>query len=314
MEDPSFHIPVLCREAVDLLITDAQGIYVDGTVGGGGHALEACSRLSGPGRLVCLDADEEALEAARARLARFAERTVFRHRNFRFLRAALEDLSVTRVNGVLLDLGVSSHQLDVPSRGFTFRDDQVLDMRMDRRQGTSARDLVNSLEERELADILWRLGEERFARRIARRIVMQRPVETTGALREAVASVVGQRFLTKSLARVFQALRIAVNQELESLQAVLHDAVGLLSPGGRIVVIAYHSLEDRIVKELFRAESTRPFVRGLPVRDDQGPAPRLRLLTRKPVTPPDAETAQNPRARSARLRAAERMDVRMDHA
>jgi len=313
LDTPVYHIPVLCREAVDFVVTETGGTYVDGTVGGGGHAEEICSRLRGPGRLLCLDADEEALTSARTRLARFAERTFFVHTNFRNLRAAMAEVGWTRAHGVLLDLGVSSHQLDAPARGFTFREDEQLDMRMDRRQPLTAAELVNTREEQELARLLWEYGEERHARRIARRLVAQRPITTTGALRDVVASAVGGQYLIKSLARVFQALRIAVNGELESLRSVLADAVDCVVPGGRIVVLAYHSLEDRIVKEFFRSESTVQTPRGVPVPPGHEPEPRLHLLTRKPIVPSEEETARNPRARSAKLRAAERRDVGSQH-
>jgi len=253
-----YHIPALCREAVDLLMTDTGGSYVDGTVGGGGHAWEICSRLQGPGRLLCLDADDEALASARSRLAGFADRTSFIRHNFRFLRDALQASGWTAVHGILLDLGVSSHQIDAVERGFTFRGDERLDMRMDRRQALSAWDVVNTYEERALADVIYQYGEEQNARRIARSIVGRRPVHTTGELRDVVAAFTPDRFLNKSLARVFQALRIEVNGELDSLTTVLRDARDLLAPGGRIVVISYHSLEDRIVKEFFRAVSTVP--------------------------------------------------------
>ena len=313
MDTPVYHIPVLCREAVDVLVTETGGMYVDGTVGGGGHAEEICSRLRGPGRLLCLDADDEALTSARTRLAPFAERTFFVHKNFRNLRDALAEVGWTHVHGVVLDLGVSSHQLDAPARGFTFREDERLDMRMDRRQGLTAWDLVNTSDEQELARVLWEYGEERHSRRIARRLVARRPIDTTGALRNVVASAVGGQYLTKSLARIFQALRIAVNGELESLRLALADALECVVPGGRIVVLAYHSLEDRIVKEFFRSESTVQIQRGIPFIPGQEPEPRLRVLTRKPIVPSDEETVRNPRARSAKLRAAERRHVGSQH-
>ena len=229
--------------------------------------------------------------------------------NFGELASVLQRLHVTRIDGLLLDLGVSSHQLDVPERGFSFRGDERLDMRLDQRQQTSAWDLVNSAEEGVLAQILWEFGEERESRRIARRIVGARPVHTTGELRTIVEQTVGSRFLTKSLARVFQALRIAVNHELENLRSGLAGGVNALGPGARLVVISYHSLEDRIVKEFFRmemlapAEQRHPFVRG-PIAEG-----RLRPVTRKPVLPGDEECARNSRARSAKMRVAERTDV-----
>jgi 16S rRNA (cytosine1402-N4)-methyltransferase len=305
----AFHIPVLCREAVEAVLTDPEGCYVDGTVGGGGHAEQLCLRLRGRGRVVCLDADEEALASARARLAPFAERTEFVHANFAELTSALQRAHVTLMHGFLLDLGVSSHQFDIPERGFSFRGDERLDMRLDRRQQLTAWDLVNTADEKDLAAVLWEYGEERESRRIARRVIAARPVNTTGDLRTIVEQTVGGRFLTKSLARVFQALRIAVNQELDNLRSVLAQAVRRTVPGGRLVVISYHSLEDRIVKEVFRGESASPVEQENPFARGPRAEGRLRLVTRKPVTPSEEEIARNPRARSAKMRVAERTDV-----
>jgi 16S rRNA (cytosine1402-N4)-methyltransferase len=305
----AFHIPVLCREAVDALVTNAEGCYVDGTVGGGGHAEEICARLHGRGNIICLDADADALASARSRLQQCAERTTFLHTNFGELAGALQRLGVSRIDGLLLDLGVSSYQFDVPERGFSFRGDERLDMRLDQRQQLTAWDVVNTAEEKSLATLLWEYGEERESRRIARRIVAARPVNTTGDLRAVVEHAVGARFLTKTLARVFQALRIAVNQELERLRTVLAQAVDLLAPGGRIVVISYHSLEDRIVKEFFRGESEMPAEQRNPFARGAAAEGRLHVVTRKPVVPNDEEMARNSRARSAKMRVAERTDV-----
>jgi 16S rRNA (cytosine1402-N4)-methyltransferase len=270
-------------------------------------------RLRGTGRVICLDADEDALTAARDRLQPFAGRTLFLHTNFGELGVALRTAGVTRVHGILLDLGVSSHQLDVPERGFSFRGDERLDMRLDRRQMTTAWDLVNTAEVDVLSGVLQEFGEERHARRIARRIAGARPVNTTGELRAIVERTVGGQHLTKTLARIFQALRIAVNRELETLSGALAQAVPLLLPGGRLVVIAYHSLEDRIVKNVFRAETTAGTERQNPFARDSEAEGRLRLVTRKPVTPADEELARNPRARSAKMRVAERTDVGTEH-
>jgi len=296
---------VFCQEAVDALVTDPGGTYVDGTIGGGGHAQTICARLSGPGLLIGLDADEDALSEARVRLAPAGNRVRFVHANFGDLRSVLDESGIGFFHGLLLDLGVSSYQLDAPVRGFSFREDEPLDMRLDRRAPFTARDLVNERSEWELADILWQYGEERHARRIARRLITARPVETTGALRDVVASVVGRQFLNKSLARVFQALRIEVNAELENLKRVLPEAVRRLHPGGRIVVIAYHSLEDRIVKEFFRSASAPPESQYPALLPQPTVMVPLRVLTRKPVMPAETETALNPRARSAKMRVAE---------
>jgi 16S rRNA (cytosine1402-N4)-methyltransferase len=299
-------MPVLCREAVDLLLTNRAGTYVDGTVGGGGHAGEICSRLFAQGRLVCFDADRDALDHARERLALYTGRVLYTHANFRNLRAELAAHGVEIMHGLLLDLGVSSHQFDVASRGFSFRGNDRLDMRMDRRQSLTAWDVVNHAGAEELTTILRTYGEEPNARRIARRIVERRPIDTTQALGAIVESVSSGRFLTKSLARVFQALRIHVNDELGSLRQALTEAMEVLTPGGRIVVIAYHSLEDRIVKDVFHAEAAKRIAAETPYARTAERTPRLRLLTRKPLVPGADEVSANPRARSAKLRAAER--------
>jgi 16S rRNA (cytosine1402-N4)-methyltransferase len=303
MMQAAFHEPVLLHEALQYLLTDPAGTYVDATAGGGGHAAAVASQLTAGGRLVCFDADDDALHAARVKLEGSGAELL--HANFRDLRQELASLDIHSVCGVLFDLGVSSRQLDDAARGFSFRADEPLDMRMDRRQTLSGRDVVNNYNEEQLAAILYRYGEERRSRRIARSIVRARPVESTGALRDAVAAAAGGSFLVKTLARVFQAVRIEVNGELTSLDRALQDAVDLLQAGGRVVVISYHSLEDRIVKDLFRRESHAVALGPSPAATMS--TPRLRTLTRKPVTPGQAEQQSNPRSRSAKLRAAERL-------
>jgi 16S rRNA (cytosine1402-N4)-methyltransferase len=303
----AFHDPVLRDEVVHYLVTDPTRDYVDATVGTGGHAEAICERLEAPGRLICFDADERALAAAKDRLGRFGERLLFVHSNFAHLLNELGTLHIRSIHGVLLDLGVSSLQLDDPLRGFSFREDERADMRMDQRQVFSARDVLNSYGEQELLHVLWTFGEERHARRIVRKIIASRPVETTGALRAIVESVVGQRFLTKSLARVFQAVRIEVNAELKNLERVLQDAPTLLSPGGRIVVLSYHSVEDRVVKEFFKRQAATTVPSGRKELPPTVVEPRLRVLTKKPITPTEPEMDRNPRARSAKLRVAERL-------
>ena len=303
---PAYHIPVLCDEVLHLLLTDRAGLYVDGTVGGGGHAARLCAALDGAGELLCLDADEEALEAASRRLAP-CPRARLVQANFRELGALMRAPGTRAPSGVLLDLGVSSHQLDEPSRGFSFRAPAPLDMRFDRRQRLSALEVVNEYDEARLAGVLYRYGEERASRAIARRIVAARPVRTTAELAGAVARAVGTRFLLKTLARVFQAVRIEVNQELAALDRVLREVAPLLAPGGRLAVISYHSLEDRIVKEAFRDLAATTAPSGSKLLPDRPLAPTLRLVTRRPVEPADAEARENPRARSAKLRVAERV-------
>jgi 16S rRNA (cytosine1402-N4)-methyltransferase len=306
MMQAAFHEPVLLHEALQLLLTDPAGIYVDATAGGGGHAAALARNLVAGGRLICFDADEEALRTARVVLA--GTPAELRQANFRNLRQELATLDIHRVTGLLFDLGVSSRQLDDPERGFSFRADEPLDMRMDSRQSLSGRQVVNDYGEGRLADIVFQYGEERHSRRIARNIVQARPLETTGDLRDAVAAAIGHGpFLVKSLARVFQAVRIEVNGELAALAQALRDGTALLSPGGRMVVISYHSLEDRQVKEWFRQES-RAVPLGPPPMAAMS-SPRLRTLTRKPITPGVEELRLNPRSRSAKLRAAERLPL-----
>ena len=307
MVGSSYHDPVLLHEALDFLLTDASQVYVDGTLGGGGHAEAICRRLAGAGRLVCFDMDEDAIRSARGRLESFRDRVTFVHSNFVGLSAELRALRIDAIAGLLLDLGVSSYQLDAPSRGFSFRTDEPLDMRMDRRGATTAGTLVNNSDEKTLGELIRTFGEERNYKRIARRIVAARPITTTGGLASAVEEASGQRFLAKTLARVFQAIRIEVNGELRNLERVLDEAMAVLMPGGRLVVVSYHSLEDRMVKDFFRREAAASVPSGHKYVPDTVRVPRLRILTKKPVGPSAGEVAGNPRAQSAKLRAAERL-------
>jgi 16S rRNA (cytosine1402-N4)-methyltransferase len=303
---PSYHEPVLCSEALRFLLTDPSGVYVDGTVGGGGHAERLCEALHPGGRLVCFDADRDAIHHARERLRDYGNRISFVHRNFGALREELEAIGIGAINGLLLDLGVSSFQIDEPGKGFSFQANGVLDMRFDHRQERTAMDVVNGADEKELERIIRWYGEERMARRIVRQIIRRRPLRMTSDLSASVEAAVGGRFLTKSLARVFQAVRIEVNQELPILRQALHDAVSLLYSGGRLVVISYHSLEDRIVKEVFKEYSARMIPSGHPYVPDRQVTPLLEVLTRKPLMASEDERRTNPRARSAKMRVAER--------
>ena len=288
------HIPVLLEAVLRLLQPRANGSYIDATLGAGGHA-EALLQASGPeGRLLGLDQDTTALHIARTRLAPYGDRADLVHANFRDLSRVAQTQGWTAADGILLDLGLSSMQLDQGERGFAFSHDAPLDMRMDTRQGQSAADLVNTLPERELADLIYEYGEEPASRRIARAIVAARPLETTTRLAQVVARVAGGRgyWRIHPATRTFQALRIAVNDELGALKTVLPQAVSLLKPGGRLAVISFHSLEDRIVKQFMR---------------DAAQQSTLMVLTRKPLTANEAEIAENSRARSAKLRVAERL-------
>ena len=307
VEVPSYHTPVLLQEVLSFLVTTTDGIYVDCTLGGGGHAHAIAERLTGKGRLIGIDRDEEAIVEARRRLARVSDRLTIVHGAFGDISGLLHGTGVDAVDGILLDLGVSSHQLDDPARGFSFQSDELLDMRMDRRQGTSAADVVNAYEEAHLVRVLWEFGEEREARRIVRSLLRARPITTTGQLAAAVRTVIKGPRSVKSLARVFQALRIEVNGELEQVQRCLQSVPGLLRLGGRVAVIAYHSLEDRIVKDFFREQASDRIPSGSRFLPDRPRTPELRLLTKKPVTASPDEVRMNARARSAKLRAAERV-------
>jgi 16S rRNA (cytosine1402-N4)-methyltransferase len=306
------HQPVLLREALEALAVRPGGFWVDGTVGAGGHAEAILRAIAPEGRLLACDRDAEALETARRRLAPFGERVVFRHADYRRLGALLDEVGGPPVAGILLDLGISSLQLDDPGRGFSFQKDGPLDMRMDRTERTTAADLVGALAEERLAAILREHGEEKAARRIARALVRERaraPIATTRRLAEIVASVLPVRGPSRihPATRTFQALRIAVNREIEGLDRLIEEAVTRLEPGGRIAVISFHSLEDRVVKQTLRGLTRRCLCpRGLPVCACGRPGV-VRLVGSKAVRPSAEEALHNPRSRSARLRAAERL-------
>jgi 16S rRNA (cytosine1402-N4)-methyltransferase len=302
-----YHAPVLSHDVRTRLVTDPQGRYVDATLGGGGHARALLDELEPGGVVLGIDQDADALATARDRLAgeRQAERFRAVHGNFGELRSLLEDEEFMPVDGLLLDLGVSSHQIDAPERGFSFQEEGPLDMRMDPRQGLTARQVVNDWTERDLREVLRDYGEERRAGTVAHAIVEARPIDTTRELAEVVRSVVPPPDAVKTLARVFQGLRIVVNAELEMLERALEQSPEVVRTGGRIAVISYHSLEDRRVKRFLRYGNFE----GEPRRDMYGNlvAP-WEETPRGPVEVDDAEREANPRARSARLRVAERRD------
>ena len=305
------HEPVMLAEALEALAVRPGGNYVDATVGLGGHAAAILEAASPSGRLLGVDRDPRAIDVARERLARFGARAVLVHGAFEDLQRVATEAGFEAVDGVLLDLGVSSLQLDEPGRGFSFRRDEALDMRMDQSGGETAADLVNSLDERELADLIYRYGEERRSRPIARAIVRARPIETTGALVRAVEQAVGRgrERQIHPATLTFQAFRIAVNQEMDHLEHGLPQAHGLLDgAGARLVVIAFHSLEDRLVRDYFRLESTDCICPPrLPVCVC-GHVATLRLVTKRPRRASASEVARNARSRSARLRAVETLD------
>ena len=305
-----YHTPVLVEETLSFLQPVPQGIYIDGTLGGGGHAEQILMRGGAESRLIGFDQDSDALDSARVRLARFGERVTYRKGNFSTLGATLRELGVLKVHGILLDLGVSSHHFDAPERGFSFQEEAPIDMRMDREQRLDGWIVVNTYPPESLTEIFWKFGEERNAKRIVRGIIRareQRTIETTSDLAAVVGLVVGGQFLKKTLARVFQAIRIEVNRELDHLSHALLQSIDALEIGGRIVVISYHSLEDRIVKEYFRDEARTMIPSGHKLVADTPVEPHLKLLVRKPVEASSAELDHNPRARSAKLRAAERI-------
>ncbi len=302
------HQPVLFQEIIHALQPRQGGRYVDGTLGAGGHArgiLEACAP---DGQLLGLDVDPQALEIARKTLAPYEGRFHLAQASYTTLAAQLQRLGWSAVDGILLDLGASSMQFDTPQRGFSFQYDAPLDMRFDPRTPRTAADIVNQYSERELADLIYEYGEERDARKIARAIVRARPLHTTRQLVAVIEAVSPRRGRHLHPAtRTFQALRIAVNDELEAVKAVLPQAVAGLRSGGRLAVISFHSLEDRIVKEFFREQSrdliNPPYERIY----EQERKAILKEITRKPITPSEEEMRSNPRARSAKLRVAEKI-------
>ena len=308
--DKRYHVPVLVESVLRYLPANPAGIYIDGTLGGGGHAESILKRLSPQGRLVGFDRDPEAIEAARGRLEAFGPRAIIVHDSIANLSAVLAAHGMDQIDGMLLDLGISSHQIDEGGRGFSYLLDGPLDMRMDPEGDLDARAVVNGYSEERLASLFLRYGEERHWKRIAAKTVKERAqhrIETTAQLAAVVTSVVGPRMATKSLARIFQAIRIEVNDELDTLSRALEQGISLLRSGGRVVVISYHSLEDRIVKQLFNQEARRWVASGSKYLPDRSKEPRVQILTKKPLVAGDAERTDNPRSRSAKLRAAEKI-------
>ena len=302
------HIPVLYQAVIDLLNPEPGGLYVDGTLGAGGHSRGLLSKSSPDGRVAGFDRDPRALELAQMNLAGFGERLICIQDSYKNLRLHLNNLNWHYVDGILLDLGLSSMQLDTPERGFSFRDDGPLDMRFDPGQPLTAADLVNESSREELADILFTYGEEKLARKIADAIIANRPLVRTKDLAKIVEKVArNPKSKIHPATRTFQALRIAVNQELDALEAFLPEALDSLNTGGRLAIIAFHSLEDRITKQFFRMESKDcicPPEVPLCVCEHKA---RVKELTRRPIRPEESEIDRNPRARSAKLRVAEKI-------
>lgn len=307
------HKSIMLAETIESLCIKPDGIYVDGTLGGGGHSLEIAKRLDAGGRLIGIDQDGDAIEAAGKRLAPYADRVTIVRSNYADMKKVLHDLGIEKVDGILLDLGVSSYQLDNGERGFTYREDVPLDMRMDVRQERTARDIVNTYSETELYHIIRDYGEDKFAKNIAKHIVLARkeePVETTGQLTEIIKAAIPKKVRAVGghpAKKTFQAIRIELNHELDVLKGHLEEMVGLLGDGGRLCVITFHSLEDRIVKNIFRTcENPCICPPGFPVCTC-GRKPKGRVITRKPIVPGEEELKENSRAKSAKLRVFERI-------
>ena len=306
------HKSVLLNETIDGLNIQPDGIYVDGTLGGGGHAYEVCRRLGDKGSIVGIDQDAAAIEAAGNRLKDFEEKVTIVRSNYCDMKSKLHELGIDKVDGIVLDLGVSSYQLDTAERGFSYREDAPLDMRMDTRQKMTARDIVNDYEEMELYRVIRDYGEDKFAKNIAKHIVAARkvkPIETTGELTEIIRASIPMKYQKKSghpAKRTFQAIRIELNRELEVLKDSLDDMIDLLNPGGRLCIITFHSLEDRIVKSAFRKnENPCTCPSDFPVCVC-GKVSKGSILTRKPILPSEEEMEENSRTKSAKLRIFER--------
>ena len=306
------HTSVLLEETIEGLAIKPDGIYVDGTLGGGGHAYEVCRRLGEKGSIIGIDQDEAAIEAASVRLKDFGEKVTIIRSNYCDMKSKLHELGIDKVDGIVLDLGVSSYQLDTAERGFSYREDAPLDMRMDRRQKMTARDIVNDYSEMDLYRVIRDYGEDKFAKNIAKHIVAARginPIETTGQLTEIIRASIPMKYQKKSghpAKRTFQAIRIELNRELDVLKNSLDDMIEILNPGGRLCIITFHSLEDRIVKSAFKKnENPCTCPPDFPVCVC-GKVSKGCVVTRKPILPSEEELEYNSRSKSAKLRIFER--------
>ena len=308
------HISAMPREVLEAIAPKPGGFYVDGTLGGGGHSSLIIERIMPGGRFIGVDQDQDAIENAQKRFGHLGDAVTLVHDNFANLPAILNRLRIEKVDGILVDIGLSQHQLDGSGRGFSFMKNEPLDMRMDKRSGVTAAELVNTLDEKALADLIFKYGEERFSRGIARSIVKKRetaPLKTTDELADIIRGAMPAKAVAKQkihpATRTFQALRIAVNRELERLETFMYAAPSLLNPGGRLCVLSFHSLEDRIVKQKMRALAAGCICpKDFPICTC-GNTPSVKLLTRKAVRPKEDEVSANPMARSTRLRAMEKL-------
>ncbi len=305
----NYHIPVLLKESIDLLITKINGVYFEGTAGFGGHSEGILNRLSSYGKLIATDKDYTAFKYCKDKFKNDKRFSIY-NTTFSNIDIISKIEFIEKFDGIFLDLGVSSYQLDKVESGFTFREDSPLDLRMNKNEGISAADVLNNFSEEEIADILYKYGEEKKSRLIAKKIIEARSkkkLETSFQLKEVIEKIVPPNYLSKSLSRIFQALRIFVNNELDELKIFLEKAVEHLNDGGRIAVISYHSLEDRIVKEKFKYETLNCVCpKGTPICIC-GKIRRLKLINNKPIVPDKIEIDKNKRARSAKLRVAERI-------
>ena len=306
------HVSVLLHETVDGLNVKPDGIYVDATLGGGGHAYEVCTKLGEQGRLIGIDQDADAIKAAGKRLEGFGEKVTIIRSNYCDMKPRLHEIGIDKVDGITVDLGVSSYQLDTAERGFSYRVDAPLDMRMDQRQKMTARDIVNDYSESELYRVIRDYGEDRFAKNIAKHIVAERtkgPIETTGQLNEIISHAIPMKIQKTSghpSKRTFQALRIELNHELDVLRDTLDDMIDLLNPGGRLCIITFHSLEDRIVKSSFRKNENPCICPSNFTVCVCGNVSKGKVITRKPILPSEEELTVNSRSKSAKLRIFER--------
>ena len=310
LNPPAPHTPVLYHEIINALAPYSGGLYIDGTLGAGGHALGILNASSPHGKLLGIDLDSQALVVANRRLSLFADRVIVRQGSYTEMKTFSKELGWNFIDGIILDFGVSSIQLDTDDRGFSFLADAPLDMRFGNQISITAADIVNTYPEKELADIIWRYGEEKFSRKIARWICENRPIQTTTELANLVKKAYGKQVSQIHPAtRTFQAIRIAVNQELSAIETVIPIAIDLLKPGGRLAIISFHSLEDRLVKTFFKKESKNCICPPEQPICTCNHKARIKEINKKPIEASQIEKSENPRSRSAKLRIAEKLNL-----